>query len=90
MYAYANGSDNTPERCASTCKAEGYLYFGLQDGVECFCGNTLAHQQRKAESDCNSKCPGDKSINCGGPWRNSIYMLPSYGGKLNKAKISAK
>ena len=85
MYYRVNGEDNTPERCASTCKARGYLgYFGLQDGFECFCGNTLAHQQRKAESDCNSKCPGDKSINCGGPWRNSIYMFPNYKGKVSK------
>ena len=71
--AYAGRQDNTPERCEDSCR--GYLYFGLQSGEECFCGNTLAHQEKRAESDCHLRCSGDHSKICGGPWRNSLFKI---------------
>ena len=45
------GADNTPEKCEAICRNANYSYFGLQYGKECFCGNALAHLERKAESD---------------------------------------
>ena len=63
-----NTADNTPEKCESTCRKAKYLYFGLQAQRECFCGNTLRHQEKKAESDCNRTCTGDDSKICGGKY----------------------
>ncbi|CAM9804646.1 unnamed protein product, partial [Chrysoparadoxa australica] len=32
---------NEPALCAATCEAEGFSSFGLQYGIECFCGNSF-------------------------------------------------
>ena len=69
------GNDNTPEKCESTCRVAGYLYFGLQYGKECFCGNTIAHNEKKSEFDCNRKCTGDNSRICGGFFRQSLFKI---------------
>ena len=76
-FAYHDSYHNTPEKCESACREGSYLYFGLQARSQCFCGNTLAHQEKKDESECNRPCTGDNSKICGGPWRNSLYKIQS-------------
>ena len=80
MYSKA---DNTPEKCESACREASYLYFGVQKGTgkDCFCGNTLAHQEKKAESECDVPCPGDNSTICGGHWRQSLFKIHYPDGK---------
>jgi len=73
--AIYKGRDNTPEKCESLCREASYLYFGLQYSSECWCGNTLAHQEKKAESDCYYKCTGDRSKICGGSLRLSLFKM---------------
>ena len=75
------GGDNTPEKCETTCRDASYMYFGLQTGTECFCGSTLAHQEKKAESDCDIKCSGDNSKICGGSLRQSLFKIHYPNGK---------
>jgi hypothetical protein len=66
------GSDS-PAACGEKCAA--YEYFGLQDGDNCFCGNSYGSQGKAgAESECNMPCPGNKSVMCGAAQRNSIYQ----------------
>jgi len=65
------GTETTVELCQGLCWAGGYLYAGLQDGDQCFCGSnpgTLA-----PGTDCNTPCAGDSTQTCGGAWRNSVY-----------------
>ena len=49
-------------------------YIGLQDGDNCFCGNSYGKFGKGNTTDCNMPCPkpNDKTM-CGGPERNSIY-----------------
>ncbi|XP_052286508.1 uncharacterized protein LOC127882104 isoform X1 [Dreissena polymorpha] len=65
---YSNS--NTPEECASRCSQ--YRYAGVEFEDECFCGDMLIASQRP-ESECNDKCPGDKSKICGDGNRISVY-----------------
>jgi len=86
-------NDNTPKKCESTCREAGYFYFGLQWSRECFCGKTLAHSQKKSESDCYKKCTGDRSKICGGDWRNSLFKIRPKGKKqaeCHKLKLRTK
>ncbi|KAK4207615.1 WSC domain-containing protein [Rhypophila decipiens] len=64
-------ADMTIEKCAARCEA--YLYFGLQFGNECYCGDELRGGQVLAETDCGMLCVGDKTQLCGGPARLNLY-----------------
>jgi hypothetical protein len=73
----AHGS--TVSQCFADCKHRGYFYFGLQDGRECFCGDSYARYGRAYSRDCNKKCKGDSREICGSGWRNSVYKTGMKG-----------
>ena len=64
----------TVNKCASTCRAGGFPYFGVQAGKACFCG--IDYNSYGTASNCTTPCPGDSSQICGGSWANSVYRLP--------------
>ncbi|GAB1318229.1 Putative fungistatic metabolite [Madurella fahalii] len=54
----------TVEKCAAGC--EGFKYFGLEYGRECYCGNTInAGSAETAAAECNFACPGNPDQDCG-------------------------
>ena len=58
----------TISSCNNEC--QGYLYFSLQFGGQCFCGdayNTAPKYKKRPDEECGG-VNGD-----GGFWRNSIY-----------------
>jgi len=62
----------TAQLCASNCAA--YLYFGLQYGRECWCGDILNPAAAQvAESECSMPCAADKSQLCGDGNRLNVY-----------------
>jgi WSC domain len=61
--AYFNDS-MTVEACATAC--EGYTWFGVEYGRECYCGNTINRGSVIADdSNCSFNCPGDSTEKCG-------------------------
>lgn len=74
-------SSVTVQTCVAAARQAGYKYAGLQDGRQCFAGNTLGYA-KKPETDCNKKCTGNDQQICGGSWRNSVYLTStsSYQG----------
>lgn len=54
--------------CAKFCGA--YKYFGVENGQECYCGNTLPTVP--GGNKCYQKCSGSNEI-CGGPWALSVF-----------------
>ncbi|CAN9264226.1 unnamed protein product [Alternaria alternata] len=70
--SFMNEPNITVEKCETLCA--GFKYFGVQNGKECFCGNTFKYAtQHKPESDCSSPCTGDKNQKCGGGYRSNVY-----------------
>ncbi|ETS81740.1 hypothetical protein PFICI_06742 [Pestalotiopsis fici W106-1] len=62
--------------CQTTCKKDGYLYAGVEDGRECWCGNEIQSSATNipaATSDCNKACTGDSSELCGAGARVFLY-----------------
>jgi len=56
----------TIEACHEASVANGYTYFGVQAGGQCFCGNSLSEAtQYGTASNCVS--------GTGGSWANSLY-----------------
>lgn len=62
--------DMTVEACAAFC--QGYHYFGVEYGRECYCGNQLCGQAAP-ESDCSELCFGNAAEWCGAPSRLNVY-----------------
>ena len=59
--------------CQSSCS--GYLYFSIQYGHECFCGNAYSTEPQYSQVD-NSECVGmndGRTLWWGNSWRQAIY-----------------
>ena len=54
---------------------KGYKYAGLQNGKECWVGNTFGKHGKVAEKECSERCVKDKSRFCGTDYRNNIYSM---------------
>ena len=64
--------DMTLASCSTICA--GYTYFGVEYGIQCFCGTELDPSGVKSpETDCAMKCPGDDSLICGDASRLTVY-----------------
>ena len=70
-----SGSSGDIEKCRKSC--QNYFYFGLQLGLECFCGNEFGEYGRVSESHCDYKCKRSNQI-CGGLGKNSVYRVKPY------------
>lgn len=72
------GSMNSPALCSQKCASEnwaqGPFFFGLQYGVECWCGTSVSRLDLRAHpTECNSHCPGNRELLCGGSYCMNIY-----------------
>lgn len=69
-------SDMTPQVCNSLCSP--FQYSGVENGYECYCGNSLTNNGASgaviADSSCSAPCSGDGSQRCGGGWTLNVYQ----------------
>lgn len=72
IYVNAN---NTVDGCADACNVSGYKIAGMQNGNECWCGNSMQNfAAQVVDMSCQYSCPGgDQSQVCGGIDRLSLY-----------------
>ncbi|XP_078319191.1 sialate:O-sulfotransferase 2-like isoform X3 [Crassostrea virginica] len=61
---------NSPWHCQKFC--EGYIYFGVESGSVCFCGNELILPIKRS-SKCTESCAGNSLLMCGGSWAIDVY-----------------
>eukprot|EP01059_Diplonema_ambulator_P016847 TRINITY_DN28820_c0_g1_i1.p1 TRINITY_DN28820_c0_g1~~TRINITY_DN28820_c0_g1_i1.p1 ORF type:complete len:2516 (+),score=639.61 TRINITY_DN28820_c0_g1_i1:711-7550(+) len=73
FYAGSSTTLNSVERCATICKHNNYTFLGLQNGEDCYCGNSTGSAQLTADTVCNMPCTGNSSEKCGGSLANSVY-----------------
>ncbi|ORX41227.1 hypothetical protein BD324DRAFT_606840 [Kockovaella imperatae] len=86
--AFWSNSALTTDYCRDNCAAQGFLFAGAEGGNQCFCSNTLANgtaYYRRADSECNNQCYGNKAEMCGGGYRVSLYV----GGQGPSAQPSS-
>jgi hypothetical protein len=70
----AGGSNmNSVTAYKTVYKAGGYLYSGVENSNECWCGNVI-HGIIKSLNNCSMSCTGNFLQICGGPNRISIYQ----------------
>jgi len=67
-------ANQTIELCQTFCKSKAYQYAGLQNGNECWCGNSFGKYGSDA-SACDLPCTGNPNYEfCGAAYHNSIYV----------------
>jgi hypothetical protein len=66
------GDDMTVETCAGAC--QGFRYFGVEYGRECYCGDELAGEAA-SEDQCSEVCMGDAAQWCGAAGRLNVYEV---------------
>jgi hypothetical protein len=71
--AKAQGNaNNTYESCSTFCN--GYMYFGVEYGAECYCGNALPLSAiPHPDSECNMPCAGNSKQVCGAGGRLTVF-----------------
>lgn len=68
----------TVDKCLQKCWS--YKYAGVENGSQCWCGNTINWQgffsqgRNVSMSDCNINCPGDNLTFCGGLSKMNLYI----------------
>ncbi len=66
----------TPAVCEDLCgRRHQFRYFGLQYGMECWCGNSYGKHGEQEDSKCTKPCTGDTQQMCGGELTNSVYEI---------------
>ncbi|KAK6341387.1 hypothetical protein TWF696_008464 [Orbilia brochopaga] len=66
----------TVEKCINAAKDAGYIYAGVEYGVECWAGNTIRPESQPANSptECSMSCSGNSTQRCGGNDRINVYL----------------
>ncbi|KAL1746452.1 glycosyl hydrolase family 71-domain-containing protein [Schizophyllum fasciatum] len=70
-------SNMTPAVCQALCDQGSYTLAGTEYGNQCYCGNSYSNGATGAvvaSSQCSSKCAGDSTQSCGGPYRLNVYQ----------------
>ncbi|KAF2799827.1 WSC domain-containing protein 2 [Melanomma pulvis-pyrius CBS 109.77] len=76
---------NSYESCAAFCS--GYMFFGVEYGTECYCGNALPpFAAPYPDSECNMPCAGNRAELCGAGYRLTVFKsLTLYPAPSNPA-----
>merc|ERR1712131_287970 len=72
-FNFLSGYFKTPQSCVRDCSAQGFIYAAVQDGGQCFCGDSYGKYGKIPETNCMQPCKTDNSVTCGGAWSNSVY-----------------
>ncbi|KAF9869506.1 WSC domain-containing protein [Colletotrichum karsti] len=77
LEAVTGDDQMTLEMCAGICSTSNKVYFGVEYGRECWCGNQLATGATIAadDSECSFPCPGNTAggETCGAGDRLNLY-----------------
>ncbi|KAI1328206.1 hypothetical protein F5Y16DRAFT_162390 [Xylariaceae sp. FL0255] len=86
--------DSCLEGCGSLAPpnnaSEVYTYAGLRNGSECMCGIQISNGANNVTTDdCQTPCPGDPMIFCGGSNNIIVYSLISKAGQPTGGRSSS-
>ncbi len=68
--------------CAARC--ESYPYYGLEYGVECWCGSYDEDDYDKygESSGCTMPCSGNDNVSCGGEFAIRVFTQGEIASNL--------
>ncbi|KAJ3928765.1 MAG: WSC domain-containing protein [Lentinula lateritia] len=70
----------TAASCTAACQTENFVFAGLENGQECWCGSTLGNTSiHVGDDDCRAVCTSDHSEYCGAANRLAVYQFTASG-----------
>ena len=73
IYSENQSDEDGFKRCFQECHSNGFNFFGINRGFECFCGNNFSNTDSKPFSECNSPCFIENG--CGAGFRLSVHEI---------------
>ena len=76
-----NSSDDsmTRHQCDNICYRGNYSYYGLANGHDCYCGNTVEENLKYLPFvTCNARCGGEIHETCGGVDAFNLFSINYY------------
>ncbi|KAK8172020.1 WSC domain-containing protein [Phyllosticta citrichinensis] len=71
---FSSGNNNSIETCTAACSAQGYKIAGLENGADCWCGNTIGYKAfNTTDRGCTLACSGNSKEICGDANRLSLF-----------------
>lgn len=64
------------DTCQEACDSQGHTFAGLENGIECYCGDSLVGSVPAPASECNKPCSWNTEQLCGGVNRVDVYQKP--------------
>lgn len=74
------GSNQTPDTCRAQCRSRGKVYFSMQAGGQCFCGEKYGAPTstfpKRPDNECLGQCGPNQEHDgyCGQNWRNAVHL----------------
>ncbi|PAA59532.1 hypothetical protein BOX15_Mlig027242g2 [Macrostomum lignano] len=66
----------SPKKCYYFCESfKVYSYFGLKNGLDCYCGHRMHSYARASSDKCQLPCSGYPKELCGGEASMDVYQL---------------
>eukprot|EP00299_Pterocystis_sp_00344_P008133 c2962_g1_i1.p1 GENE.c2962_g1_i1~~c2962_g1_i1.p1 ORF type:complete len:853 (-),score=180.57 c2962_g1_i1:68-2626(-) len=87
LYEASAGDDQmTQNKCAQLCFLNSYILSGVEDGIQCFCGNSFnpdASPTVENMSECQLPCGGNSSQPCGDAFRMLVFTAKCTNSQPN-------
>ena len=85
-YKYTD-HEMTRQRCREICTSGYYVYFGLENGTDCLCGNKIDDATYVSILECNKPCSGNIFEFCGGASRLNVLKVETKCEKLRRQAL---
>ncbi|KAK0726795.1 WSC domain-containing protein [Lasiosphaeria miniovina] len=90
LSAAFTGAAGQPSVCLTYCAPKGYSMFGLENGAECYCGNTLnAGATRAPDVSCSQECSGSSDAICGALGMLLLYTSTGTSSTTSSTVVSS-
>jgi len=88
--ALGSSSSMTHLFCAGLSRDHGFgddTYCGVENGNQCWCGDSVAEGKKVDDAQCNKPCSGDAQETCGAGYRTDVFQaicdeMLSIGGMI--------
>ena len=73
--------------CKHFCRERGWAIAGIENDLNCYCGDKMASKIRLPDSMCDKSCRGESDQICDGNSAIIIYYLDKYTHGQGKLRI---
>ncbi|KAF3055551.1 putative wsc domain protein [Daldinia childiae] len=60
-------------KCENACYLKAYVFAGVQEGNQCWCGSYVGGEWASNQTYCNTTCTGDSKTFCGGKGLVNVF-----------------